>query len=107
MSQGIALLDEALNLAHQEKIALEGGEYEEAIELAEKRGELTGMAWNLFDKNDTAPYQKRFSELARIQTQLTSLAKKAQNAVRQKLNRSRMEKKRINGYHMAVSQALQ
>lgn len=107
MSQGIELLDEALSMARQEKMALEGGAYEEAIELAGKRGELTGMAWNLFKPSDTECYRKRITELASIQNQLVSLAQKAQTAVKQKLNRSRIEKKRIQGYHMAVGQALQ
>lgn len=107
MSQGIALLDEALHLARREKSALEGGAYEEAIELAEKRCELTGMAWNLFESENTAPYHSRILELSSIQEQLTDLATRAHHAIRQKLSRSRQEKKRIRGYHMAVGQALQ
>ena len=54
MSRAIDLLDEALDLARKEKSALEDGEYDEAMGLAEKRGELTGMAWNLFEPSIAA-----------------------------------------------------
>lgn len=107
MSQGIALLDEALDLAQQEKNALENGDYEEAIELAEKRGELTNMAWDLLDMKESASYRSRVMELSTLQSQLSTIASRAREVIRQKLCRSRQEKKRIRGYHMAVGQALQ
>lgn len=107
MGQGIELLDEALNLAHQEKKALENGAYEEAIELAEKRGELTGMAWSLMDLASAEKYRQRLKELWSIQDQLTAIAARAQDVIRHTLSKSRMEKKRMQGYHMAVGQALQ
>lgn len=107
MSQGIALLDEALNLAHQEKIALENGAYEEAMDLAEKRGELTGMAWDFLDMKDTAPYRRRILELSRLQTQMAEIATRAQDVIRNHLTQGRQEKKRMRGYHLAVGQALQ
>lgn len=107
MSRGTVLLDEALDLARQEKAALENGEYNEAIELAQKRNEITGMAWDLFDMSEKGPYHKRLLELADFQTKLTDIATLAHDTIRQKLNRSRQEKKRMRGYHMAVGQALQ
>lgn len=107
MSQGICLLDEALLLARQEESALEKGEYEEAIELAQKRNELTGMAWNSFDKSEKGAYHKRLLELANLQTHLTALASRAHEVLREKLSRSRQEKRRMRGYQMAVGQALQ
>lgn len=107
MSQGLELLDEALDLARQEKSALEGGAYDDAIMLAGKRGEITGMAYNMLESGEKAPYRKRLLELASIQAQLTEIATRAQDAIRQRLGRSRLEKKRMRGYHMAVEQALQ
>lgn len=107
MSQGICLLDEALVLAHQEKCALEKGEYDEAIELAQKRNEITGMAWNSFDNSEKEPYYKRLLELIDLQTHLTAIASRAQETLREKLSRSRQEKRRMRGYQMAVGQALQ
>ena len=107
MGQGLALLDEALNLAKQEKTALEGGSYEEAIELATRRGEITGMAWSLMDLADSGLYKNKIKTLADLQKQLTSIASAAQENIRQRLCRSRKEKKRIQGYHLAVGQALQ
>ncbi len=107
MSQGLDLLYEALDLARKEKSALEEGSYEEAIELAEKRGNITKMAWNVFKEGERAPYHKRLLELSGIQAQLTEIASAAQSVIRQKLSRSKLEKKRIQGYHLAVGQALQ
>lgn len=106
MSQGLALLDEALELARQEKSALEEGEYDNAIGMAQKRAELTGMAWNYLRKPDHTPYRERLSQLSALQRQLTDLATSARNTVRQRMNRSRQEKKRMQGYHLAVGQAL-
>ena len=107
MNQGIVLLEEALNLAQAEKCALEGGEYDEAIAIAEKRSQLTGMAYNHMTHEDEEPFRLKLLELSDIQNQLTSIASKAHNAVRQRLNRSKMEKKRMRGYQIAVGQALQ
>lgn len=107
MSQGICLLDEALVLARQEQDALEKGEYEEAIELAQKRNEITGMAWNSFDNSEKEPYRKRLLELTDLQTRLTALASRAHETLRAKLSRSKQEKRRIRGYQIAVGQALQ
>ena len=107
MGQAIALLDEALDLARKEKKALELGSYEEAIELASKRGEITGMAWGLIDATDRRDCKTRAGMLADLQRQLTAIASSAQETIRQRLSRSRKEKKRIQGYHLAVNQALQ
>ncbi|MDE5832411.1 MAG: hypothetical protein K2H64_05425 [Desulfovibrio sp.] len=107
MRDGIALLDEALDLARKEKMALEVGSYEEAIDLAAKRGEITGMAWDLLGSADRGECKSRVGKLAELQRQLTSIAKAAQETIRERLCRSRKEKKRIQGYHMAVNQALQ
>lgn len=107
MSQGLALLDEALDLARQEKSALEEGEYDEAIGMAQKRVDITDQAWNFLQTTEHEPYRKRLLELADLQKQLTELATSARNAVRQRMNRSRQEKKRMQGYHLAVGQALQ
>ena len=107
MSQGVCLLDEALNLARQEMAALEDGAYDKAVELAERRGEVTSMAWHMLDDNQAAEYRTHLVELARVQDQLTELATRAQNDIRTKLQRSRLESRRLRGYHRAVGQALQ
>lgn len=107
MSAGIALLDEALELARQERTALLEGFYEEAIDLAERRGELTGQAWNLLGSESAAQYRKRILELTRLQEQLSNLASSARDKIRESLSRSRQEKKRIRSYHTAIGQALQ
>lgn len=107
MCPGIALLDEALELARQEKAALEGGEYEEAIGMAQKRSELTQMAWNYVDPKVKEPYRVRLTELDTLQRQLTLMATTARDVVRGRLNRSKQEKRRMNGYQMALGHAMQ
>lgn len=107
MSQGIELLDEALNLARQEKTALEMGEYEEAIDMAKKRTELTDMAWNYMEPAIREPYRDRLLELDTLQKQMTLMAATAKDMVRQRLNRSKQEKRRMHGYQAALGHALQ
>lgn len=107
MSQGVCLLDEALNLARQEMAALEDGAYDRAVELAERRGEITSMAWHMLDDSQADEYRAHLIELARMQDHLTELATKAHSDIRSQLQRSRLESQRMRGYHRAVGQALQ
>ncbi|MDE5879181.1 MAG: hypothetical protein K2G99_04035 [Desulfovibrio sp.] len=107
MCQGIALLDEALVLARQERAALESANYEEAIELAGRRGELTDMAWSMLAPDAVEDYRSRLAEQARLQEELTGIAGRARDEVRRSLNHSRQEQRRMRGYHQAVGQALQ
>ena len=107
MCQGIALLDEALALARQERAALENADYEEAIELAGRRGELTDMAWSMLEPDAAEDYRSRLAEQARLQEELTGMAGRARDEVRRSLNHSRQEQRRIRGYHQAVGYALQ
>ena len=98
MNQGVCLLDEALNLARLEMAALEDGAYDRAVELAERRGEEDSQA---------DQYRTPLIELARVQDQLTELATRAHSEIRSQLQRSRLESRRMRGYHRAVGQALQ
>ena len=107
MNQGVCLLDEALNLARMEMAALEDGAYDKAVELAERRGEVTSMAWHMLDDSQADEYRAHLIELARVQDQLTELATKAHGEIRAQLQRSRLEGRRMRGYHRAVGQALQ
>lgn len=107
MSQALDLLDDALKMAQKEKAALEEGSYEEAIELAEERTKITGLAWNALKSGETPAYRARLMELLNLQEQLAQFATAAKTRIRNSLNRSRQEKKRIRGYQMAVEQAMQ
>lgn len=107
MSQALDLLDDALAMARKEKTALEEGSYEEAIELAEERTKITGLAWNALKSADAPAYRARLGELLRLQDQLAQFATMAKTRIRNSLNRSRQEKKRIRGYQLAVEQAIQ
>ena len=66
MSQGLCLLDEALDLARQEMLALEDGAYDRAVELAERRNEVTSMAWHVLESGSTDQYRNRLIELTRL-----------------------------------------
>ena len=107
MSQGLELLDEALDLARLEKKALEDGAYETAISLAEKRGNITGMAWDLMRNEERGAYRGKMLELSGLQKQLKNIATRARDTIRETLTRSRRVKKSIQGYRVAVGQALQ
>lgn len=106
MTQGICLLHEALKLAHQEEMALEDGAYEKAVELAERRNAVTGMAWKMYTGSEKEHYTRHLTELARMQRHLTQLATRAYNDIKAHLQRSRGERRRMQGYHRAVGQAL-
>ena len=107
MAQGLNLLDQALDLARQEMNALEDGAYDQAVILAEKRNEVTSMAWYMLGDNRAEEYRGHLVELARVQEHLTDLATRAQDALRQDLQRSRLERQRMNGYQQSIGQALQ
>lgn len=107
MGQGLCLLDQALDLARQEMAALEDGAYEKAVELAERRNEVTSMAWHVLESGCADQYRNRLIELTQLQEHLTTIAAKARDIVRAGLQRSRQEKQRLRGYHRAVGQALQ
>lgn len=107
MAHGICLLDQALDLAMQEMAALEDGAYEKAVELAEKRNEVTSMAWHMLESGSVEEYRGHLVELNRVQEHLTSLAIQARDSLRQDLQRSRRERQRMNGYHQSIGQALQ
>lgn len=107
MNQGIYLLDQALGLARQEMSALDDGEYENAVQLATRRGELISRAWGMLDTGSREKYRNRLLELNGLQDQLARKARETQALIRDSLGRSRKEKQRMRGYHLAVSQALQ
>ena len=107
MDQGVQLLDEALSLAHQEMVALTGGEFEQAVELAERRQEIISQAWPVLTGDNDNVCCKQLMKLADLQEQLTNIATLARDSIRADLQRSRRERQRMSGYHRAVGQALQ
>jgi len=107
MNQGVCLLDEALSLARQELAALEDGAYDKAVTFAERRNEVTSMAWQMLEDDQAEQYRERLVQLAHMQEHLTELAASAHNDIRAQLQSSRRERRRMQGYHQAVGQALQ
>ena len=106
MCRGIALLDEALELARQERAALENANYEEAIELAERRGELTGMAWGLLVREAVDAYRGRLLEQARLQEQLSDIAAQFDGEARHQLLHAVESFDQANGYLSAALELL-
>ena len=99
MGQSAGLLHEALELARQEMAAMQGGAYDKAVALAERRNSVTCMAWTVMEESSV--------ELVRLQESLTSMARKAHEEIKAGLGRSRRERRRLTGYRQAVGQALQ
>ncbi|MBO4301713.1 MAG: hypothetical protein J5861_08950 [Desulfovibrio sp.] len=106
MSQGMCLLNEALDLARQEATALEDGAFEKAVALAERRNAVTGMAWKMYDRNESEQYRDCLTELAHMQHWLTERATRAYSDIKAHLQRSRVERRRMQGYHKTVGHAL-
>lgn len=96
MGQGLCLLDQALDLARQEMAALEDGAYEKAVELAERRNEVTSMAWHVLESGCADQYRNRLIELTQLQEHLTTIAAKARDIVRAACN-ARVRKNRDCG----------
>ena len=107
MSQGVHLLDMAVEIAHREMAALEAGAYDEAVRLADRRGEIISQAWSALETDATDQYRARLVNLTRLQERLTALAGAARDVTREGLQRARREKQRIRGYHRAIGQAIQ
>ncbi|MDR2573801.1 MAG: hypothetical protein LBC94_05570 [Desulfovibrio sp.] len=107
MSRGVRLLDKAVEIAHREMAALEMGNYDEAVKLADRRGEIISQAWSELETDATDQYRRRLVDLTRLQEHLTALASAARDVAREGLQRSRREKQRMRGYHQSIGQALQ
>lgn len=104
---GIRMLDQALELAKQELAAIANEAYTDALELSKERGKLTNAAWEIYDKSLREDYRSRLLKLNAIHTKLTAHATAAHEYVRSTLQQSKRERRRMNGYHLAISQALQ
>ena len=107
MNQGVSLLDEALSLARQEMAALADGAFDRAVELAERRQEVISMAWPVLADDREGLCRDQVMQLADIQDRLSGVAVAVRESLRADLQRSRLERQRMHGYHMSVGQALQ
>ena len=65
------------------------------------------MAWQMLEDDQAEQYRERLVQLAHMQEHLTELAASAHNDIRAQLQSSRRERRRMQGYHQAVGQALQ
>ncbi|MBR4742358.1 MAG: hypothetical protein IK079_05630 [Desulfovibrio sp.] len=106
-NRGLLMLDKALDLAEQEKKAMENNNYEDAIALSRERGQMTSEAWDFFQSDVREEYLARLLRLRNFHEILTGIALQAHSKVQKSLQRSRQEQRRMRGYQQAVSQALQ
>lgn len=107
MQMGISMLDRALELAHQEMVALESGDYDIAVELAEQRNDVTSRAWLMLESGSSEEYRNRLLKLTDMQHQLTDMATQTQERLRETLNQGKQQKRRMRAYHSAINHAMQ
>ncbi len=101
------MLDRALELAHAEMAAMENEEYDDAIELSRERGKITEEAWDFFTSDVREEYRSRLTELNTIHKHLYSMASAAHDKVQASLQGYKNEKRRMRGYQVCVTHALQ
>ncbi|MDR1777163.1 MAG: hypothetical protein LBR31_04970 [Desulfovibrio sp.] len=106
MSKGVSLLDRALEIAHREMSALETGDYDEASRLADQRDKIVEQAWAVLENEAGDQYRVRLVNLTQLQERLSALALSTRDMMRESLQRSRRERRRMQGYHQAVGHAL-
>ncbi|MBQ7618185.1 MAG: hypothetical protein IJS50_04855 [Desulfovibrio sp.] len=106
-NQGLIMLDQALELAEQEMSAVLNEDYEDAIELSRQRGVITTQAWDYLETDVRDEYRARLLQLNEIHKRLTKAASEAHARMEATLRTNKKERRRMLGYQMAVTQALQ
>ena len=81
MSQSLSLLDQAFQLGRLEREALNGKNYDLAVELSEQRQLLTQQAWEKLREGDRPAYLERLLRIADLQKELTELARAAHSSI--------------------------
>lgn len=99
-------LDIALGLTVQERLALEEGRVDDAVQIAEQRENSIAFAWFVMDGCDSNIYSDRLHTLYTAQERTRGVAKQLYEDMRTSLIVSRKEGKRLAGYRQAVSHAL-
>ncbi|WP_297259711.1 hypothetical protein [uncultured Desulfovibrio sp.] len=107
MSQSLSLLDQAFQLGRLEREALNGKNYDLAVELSEQRQLLTQQAWEKLREGDRPAYLERLLRIADLQKELTELARAAHSSILAALQGSRRQKKRLTGYQRTIALSIQ
>lgn len=102
MNDCLSLLDEALELGHQELALLAQGDVEVCHETAKMRGELMDQAWQNRDGVDVDLLLGKLKRLKELQGQMTADARRLRDDLRRDLARVRQEGRRLTGYASAT-----
>lgn len=98
-------LERAMEVGARELDALQNGDTELALELADHRSWLISQAWNVRVEFDEK-YFNKLLEVQRMQDTLTAEARRQRDAIRDSLIHSRKEGQRLAGYKKAVAYAV-
>lgn len=102
MAETLQLLDQALEIGHEELKYLAAGEVEDAFEAAERRGFLTTQALETKESVSLDQILDKLNRLKSLQGQLTSEAKKLHATLKDDITRVKQEGTRFKGYGKAV-----
>ncbi|MBQ7457327.1 MAG: hypothetical protein IJS54_06965 [Desulfovibrio sp.] len=105
--QGLCLLDQALEIAAKEMEAIEQEAFEEAIALSKEREKITLLAWDHYTPTLREQYRQRLTTLLECHKKLIAKATVSHDHVQAAMQQSKLERRRIKGYHQALSHALQ
>lgn len=99
------LLDEALRIGARELDALRAGDVDLASELCEQRAALMEQGWAKRE-NDLGEVRSRLIALRDLQERLFAEGNTLKEEIRDQLNQSKQQMRRMRGYRQAVSQAM-
>lgn len=107
MSEACAtqLFDEALRIGARELDALRAGDVDLASELCEQRAALMEQGWARRE-NDLGEVRSRLIALRDLQEQLFAEGSALKQEIKDRLNQSKQQMRRMRGYGQAVSQAM-
>lgn len=98
MADTLNLLDQAIEIGHEELRLLVAGEVDDAFEAAERRGFLTSQALETKASISLDQILDKLNKLKSLQGQLTSEAKKLHASLKQDITRVKKENVRFKGY---------
>ncbi|OEU66886.1 MAG: hypothetical protein BA863_05420 [Desulfovibrio sp. S3730MH75] len=98
MADTLNLLDQALDLGHQEMKYLVAGEVEEAFQASEKRDLYTSKALQTKESVSLYAILGKLEKLKSLQGQLTSEAKKLHATLKEDLGQAKKDGVRCRGY---------
>ncbi|WP_320006023.1 hypothetical protein [Maridesulfovibrio sp.] len=98
MAEALKLLDQALEIGHEELKFLVAGEVDDAFDAAERRGVLTAKALETKESVSLDQILEKLNQLKNLQGQLTAEAKKLHESLRKDIGRVKQESTRFKGY---------